>query len=203
MKDAELVLADQQKFLADTQAYRVTLEADLNDKVQIQERAAKKLAAAEEAKAKKEMEKQAAEFAAFQTEYNTLKGRYDTLMGKWDETGALSSEEQQEVGELEQKYLEDKETFDNMEKNRVAKERENLQKELNKFKMNFDDATKDLKKAQAEFERQGKANTQAGADVTKYETAIAKLEQQIGKMTTDADISAARSKINEQTGKMI
>jgi hypothetical protein len=54
------------------------------------------------------MEKQAAEFAAFQTEYNTLKGRYDTLMGKWDETGALSPEEQQEVGELEERYHTDK-----------------------------------------------------------------------------------------------
>jgi hypothetical protein len=34
-----------------------------------------------------------------------------------------------------------------MENNRVAKERENLQKELNKFKLSFDDATKALKAA--------------------------------------------------------
>jgi chromosome segregation ATPase len=124
------------------------------------------------------MEKQAAEFAAFQTEYNTLKGRYDTLMGKWDETGALSTEEQQEVAELEARYLADQKIFDDMEKNRVAKERENLQKELNKFKLSFDDATKALKAAQKAFEDQQKANTQATADAAKYEATIQKLEQQ-------------------------
>jgi hypothetical protein len=62
-------------------------------------------------------------------------------MTKWDEVGQLTPEEMTEVGELESKYMEDKETFDRMEGERVAKERENQVKEKNKGKMAFDEAT--------------------------------------------------------------
>jgi len=127
------------------------MAADLATQQKILEVASKTLADNEEKRAKAELIRQAAEFDAFKAEYNVLKARYDVLVGKLDTTGALSTEEQTEMDALETAYLADKGKFDAFEADRIAKERDNQQKALNKAKAEAEAAEKELKASEAQI----------------------------------------------------
>jgi CRISPR/Cas system-associated endonuclease/helicase Cas3 len=200
---AQAILDGVNELITGTQNRKVELDAEFVTMKTRQEDARTFLAQAEEKRALVEMAEQKAEFEKFQVQYNQMKGEYDTLAAK-DDAGTATAADFTRMDELYQLYKKDQATFDNFEKDRILKEKENTEKAYNKELLAVEkmrESASSLKKSLALL---NEAKTVAAAKITKLNTEITGLNTTLSGMiagSTDAAkvTTQIRSKQKELT----
>jgi len=172
------------------------LSMETTDMHNVQDGARTALADAEEAKAAAEIAIQEAAFNAFKQEYNTLKGQYDALAVK-DDLGTATAADYGIMEGLEARYHQDKEIYDGFEADRLAKVKDQLEKQYNKAKMAVERARADKVVLDAAVTAQTAANAKATTDEATYRALMTKLTTQLNTMTVAADIEKTQKRLRE------